>query len=118
MIFYVAGPMSGYPDYNYPAFHATAEKLRALGHVVHCPAESFGGDQTLAYHCYARHDLHLLLQTEAICLLDRWAGSRGACTEVGVALWLGLPCYRFAADDALTQFNAVNPCEVYANGGV
>ena len=27
---YIAGPMSGLPDLNYPAFNAMAERLRAL----------------------------------------------------------------------------------------
>lgn len=37
---YLAGPMSGLPDLNYPAFHAAAAKLRAMGHVVLNPAEN------------------------------------------------------------------------------
>jgi hypothetical protein len=36
---YIAGPMSGYPDWNYPAFHAAADKLRKEGWTVHSPAE-------------------------------------------------------------------------------
>ena len=30
---YIAGPMSGLPELNYPAFNAMAERLRAHGHV-------------------------------------------------------------------------------------
>ena len=37
---YIAGPMSGLPDLNYPAFHAMAERLRAKGLHVESPAEN------------------------------------------------------------------------------
>ena len=37
---YLAGPMSGLPDFNYPAFHAAAAVLRAQGHYVENPAEN------------------------------------------------------------------------------
>ena len=36
---YIAGPMSGLPEFNYPAFHAAAEKLRGMGFHVENPAE-------------------------------------------------------------------------------
>ena len=31
---YVAGPMTGLPDFNYPAFNAEAQRLRGLGYQV------------------------------------------------------------------------------------
>ena len=39
MRIYVAGPMTGHPELNFPAFHAAATELRALGHHVENPAE-------------------------------------------------------------------------------
>ena len=36
---YVAGPMTGIQDLNFPAFHAQAAQLRADGHQVVNPAE-------------------------------------------------------------------------------
>ena len=39
MRIYVAGPMTGHPQLNFPAFHTEAARLRALGYEVVNPAE-------------------------------------------------------------------------------
>lgn len=36
---YLAGPMQGYPAFNFPRFHAIAAILRLSGHEVFSPAE-------------------------------------------------------------------------------
>jgi hypothetical protein len=36
---YVAGPMRGYPEFNFPAFRAAAKLLREQGYTVFSPAE-------------------------------------------------------------------------------
>ncbi|MCY1527250.1 hypothetical protein D9M68_623110 [compost metagenome] len=41
---YLAGPMTGLPEFNYPAFHAEAARLRALGYQVENPAENQAQD--------------------------------------------------------------------------
>lgn len=38
MIVYVAGPMSGYEQFNRPAFHSAAKRLTDKGYVVLNPA--------------------------------------------------------------------------------
>lgn len=37
--FYLAGPMRGYPQYNFPTFHSVAAVLRARGFAIISPAE-------------------------------------------------------------------------------
>lgn len=39
MKIYLAGPMTGIKDLNFPRFHGEAARLRALGHQVINPAE-------------------------------------------------------------------------------
>lgn len=39
MRIYVSGPMTGKPEFNYPAFNAAAKRLRDEGHFVINPAE-------------------------------------------------------------------------------
>lgn len=47
--FYLAGPMRGYPQYNFPTFHAVAATLRARGYKIISPAEQDGeGVKSLA----------------------------------------------------------------------
>jgi hypothetical protein len=100
---YIAGPMTGYHEHNFPAFHAAAQAWRAKGHVVFNPAEQHGGDTGLPLDVYTRHDVHTLLQVEALALLPGWDHSTGAKIEVLVGTWLGLMFF-----DAIT-FAAIAP---------
>lgn len=90
---YIAGPMSGLPDYNYPAFHAAAAIWRAAGWTVMNPAENFAGHQGLPYADYIRKDLADLMTCEAIAFLPGWENSKGAKLERHVAEVLGMAIY-------------------------
>jgi hypothetical protein len=87
--------MRGYEDYNYPAFHDAAEKLRVYGHDVFNPAEAFDGDQSLPVETYLRHDFENLLRCEGMCLLPGWRESAGARVEVQMARSIGLTIWEF-----------------------
>ena len=55
---YISGPMTGLPEFNFPAFHAAAAKLRERGHAAVNPAEinaETGGD----WHYYMKADIRL-----------------------------------------------------------
>lgn len=91
MKLYLAGPMTGIEDFNFPAFSAAAAELRALGHEVINPAENDDGDTTREWAYYMRKDLAHVLSVDAVAVLPGWQGSRGARLEVHVARALGLP---------------------------
>jgi group I intron endonuclease len=86
---YLSGAMTGHTDLNFPAFHAEADRLRSLGYDVVNPAE-LNPDHSASWHACLRADLKALLDCDAICLLDGYSKSRGACLELTVALQIGL----------------------------
>lgn len=90
---YIAGPMTGHKDFNYPAFNAAASRWRDAGSTVFNPAENFDGDTGRDYREYMRADLAMLLDAEAIALLPGWRLSRGARFELLVSQLLGLLIY-------------------------
>ena len=86
---YLAGPMTGLPDLNYPAFHWAAAQLRALGHEVLNPAEN-PVPPCGSWQGYMRLALAQLVQCECIALLPGWAESKGALIERKLAQVLGM----------------------------
>jgi hypothetical protein len=91
MLIYTAGPMSGLPDHNFPAFHDAAARLRAAGYEVLNPAEQeFNGDLTKPWAYYLRRDIPLLCRCDAVALLPGWSESRGAKLEYYIAAQLGM----------------------------
>lgn len=90
---YLAGPMSNLPANNYPAFHAAAAKLRALGYHVENPAECDLDPATTTWHHYMRHGIAKLLKCDAVVLLPGWIHSRGAKTEFMLATNLDMPVF-------------------------
>jgi hypothetical protein len=87
---YISGPMTGMPGHNFPAFHAAARRLRAIGWRVVNPAENFGGRTDLPRELYMRADVMLLAMCDAIALLPGWQNSRGARVEYLLAHEMGL----------------------------
>ena len=104
---YLAGPMRGYPNFNFPAFDAAARRLRAVGHEVFSPAErdrdKYGdifqtetGDESEVHEFSLREALAadtawITRHADAVALLPGWERSKGAQAEAALALALGLP---------------------------
>lgn len=86
---YIAGPMTGIENYNFPAFNAMAEKMRAAGWHVENPADH-GLVVGAEWGDYLRYDIGCLASCEAIMLLPGWTTSRGARLEVSIAKELGV----------------------------
>jgi hypothetical protein len=111
MKIYLAGPMRGIPEFNFPAFYAAADKLRAEGHFVFSPAErdnerhgtdiskgNATGDESKAAkdhgfnlrEALGRDLAFICAEADAIALLPGWGSSKGAIAERATALALGL----------------------------
>lgn len=96
---YLAGPMRGLPEYNFPAFHAAAKDLRERGYEVWSPAErdeqdGFNpetGEGLRTFRDYMAVDLPAVLDSDAIVVLPAWEESQGARLETHVAREVGLP---------------------------
>jgi hypothetical protein len=86
---YVAGPMTGLKDFNYPAFNAVADKLRTKGYEVENPADH-GTVEGADWADYMAYDLTRLGLCGMIALLPDWENSKGARLEVHIAEQLGM----------------------------
>ena len=95
MKIYIAGPMTGLPEYNFLAFHAAAAHLRGKGHEVVNPAELPAPDDP-TWPNYLRGALRAMLTCEAVVLLPGWVRSNGARLERMVADRLRMHVYDYA----------------------
>ena len=84
MRIYIAGPMTGIDQLNFPAFNAEALKLRALGFDVVNPAE-INPDHSMPWAQCMRRDIAELVKCDMICLLPGWEESKGATLEHHIA---------------------------------
>ena len=116
MRLYLAGPMTGIPQFNFPLFIEATEHLRTLGHDVVTPAELdspealsaalASPDGDLANYQAATgetfgtllsRDVRMIADEgiEGVVVLPGWERSRGARLETFVAHLLGLPVLRY-----------------------
>lgn len=86
---YIAGPMTGLPDLNFPAFNAAADALRTQGWHVENPADH-GVIEGAQWEDYLAYDITRLGTCGAIYLLPGWEKSKGATLEAHIAKMLGL----------------------------
>lgn len=81
---YIAGPMTGLPESNYPAFNQAADILRAQGFEVENPAEN-PAPPCGSWEAYMRMAVRQLIACDGIALLPGWERSRGATIESRLA---------------------------------
>ncbi|WP_447593629.1 DUF4406 domain-containing protein [Aquipseudomonas campi] len=105
---YLSGPMTGLPEFNYPAFHAEAARLRALGYHVENPAENPPQESWEAYMAVC---IPQLATCDTIALLPGWSESRGALRERHEAVRLGITITAAAR----VTLPASHPSEGYAS---
>ena len=87
---YIAGPMTGLPEYNYPAFHAAAGELSRAGYEVENPADNVVIESE-RYTDFLRAGLAQLLRCDGVAVLPDWWLSGGARWEVQTAGILRIP---------------------------
>lgn len=86
---YIAGPMTGLPQYNYPAFFSAAELLESLGFSTRNPAAVEEPEEP-SWQAYMKATTRLLTECEGVALLPGWEKSRGARIEKQWAEAVGL----------------------------
>jgi hypothetical protein len=92
---YLAGRMTGLPNYGYDEFHSAARILRESHYSIHNPAEHFGGDQSLSRSEYIRRAMLAVMVCDYVVVLPGWEESPGANLEVDLAIELGMPVYQY-----------------------
>ena len=95
MRIYIAGPMHGLPDHNYPAFKTVAELLRAGGRDVVSPTDRVNHIPPEPGPEYAigmlKDSIKDMLGCDEMYLLDGWSESRGVALELLLAVLFQYP---------------------------
>jgi len=101
---YIAGPMRGYPRFNFDAFMEAEARLKEQGWHVLNPAavdlsEGFDPDTAVVTSemmaIFIKRDLEMVQQADAIALLPLYQDSAGATAELALAVWRGIPVYNY-----------------------
>lgn len=87
MKIYIAGPMSGYPDFNRPAFHSAAHSISSGGSIPLSPAILPDGLDEPDYMAIC---IAMLQRSDSVLMLPGWEKSAGAAAEHALAKKLGL----------------------------
>lgn len=105
MKLYIAGPMTGYPDYNFANFDRVAKLLREKGFMVINPAEIdrvYGYTEEILRTMSDREvkgimklivmrDILAIFECDGIALLEGWEHSKGTQVEIALANLLNIP---------------------------
>ena len=125
---YIAGPMTGHPQFNIPAFEAAAADLRAAGYDVVSPVEmdspavrtaamasldgKLGPNDDIAGETWGEilaRDVRVVAnEIDGVMALPGWSDSRGARLEVFVALLCKKPVFELGQGYVLNG-HAVHP---------
>lgn len=112
MRLYLAGPMRGFPKYNFDAFETEAIRLRTAGYEVISPSEiniqdgmDYTSEETVEAtvrrdanglpdeEYYLERDFKALETCEGIALIAGWANSSGVRQEINFGLVHNLPIH-------------------------
>lgn len=130
--YYLAGPMRGYPNFNFDAFDAASDVLVRLGtqeapNYIYSPAQrdrvsgfnpvdytGYEDLSTLGFdlrHAMADNCQFICQSADAIVVLPKWHWSAGARAEVAIGLAINLAilmiCYDSDGDPYLEDISVV-----------
>ncbi len=105
-VLYISGPFS-HPDpvHGIPRNILLASEAALVawrdGWATLCPHKNCAGFEHAAipYETWIQGDLELLRRSDAICMVGSWTKSPGALQEYRLARALGMPIYRYAAEE-------------------
>lgn len=127
---YLAGPMRGYEDFNFPAFEAAASWLKSQGFDVFSPSARDLSDpdhpsneewreedatfQTAPFTLaqYMAYDLKEVCSRDAVVCLPGWEESQGARLECMVSVEVNHPVFEITWEDGL----ALDPRATFPTG--
>ena len=102
---YIAGPMSGIEEFNFPMFDMAEHDLRAKGWNVINPAQmdrDIGfdplidvADSDFLHAAMVRDTEAIIHRADALAMLPGWENSKGAKGEMGLAIWKHIPVYQW-----------------------
>lgn len=97
MLYYLAGPMSGHPDFNYKAFEDAVWRLRRSGIQVISPHEINAGLHDLSQkesraqrNVFLKNNISALMIYNGVLLLPGWEKSKGVEIELRIAKAFGM----------------------------
>lgn len=116
---YLAGPMRGIKEFNFPAFRRATKILRDKGITIISPHEldesagyfweGFTGNEYLAEFNFdlverLTEDIHAIGEVDAVILLDGWSNSSGASAEASFAWAVGKSVFQFEEGNRMNGF--------------
>lgn len=104
--YYLSGPMSGYPELNFPAFKRATAELEESGVKVVSPHTLKPPQTDPTDQDYLANDFAVMSrECRGIILLRGWPSSVGARAELEIALTLKWPVYYYD-DYTIISMNA------------
>ncbi len=119
MSIYIAGPMRGYPLFNFPAFDEARDRLTQDGWAPISPADldreaegmekddyyesDWNPDPAFLRQAMERDVAAIVDKAEALCLLPGWEKSHGAKAELALAQWKNIPVFLYPSMTPIDQ---------------
>ena len=113
VMYYIAGPMSGIPDYNRPAFARAVAYLQRIGFKCVSPVLPKELEGELSYATYIRLGVQKLDRCSHILLLPGWEASVGATLEILLGMRMGMTTMlQIMATDGRYTMRLIEPAEL------